>query len=352
MKHLLTVFITFISTFGAKAQNTRLQNSAATVVRTVGGKIIMVSTDIDNKGTWSSAGGATTVLTALPTVINGTIAPLFDTLILRKNASVAVTLNNSIEIGKALVLQSGSVNLNLKNIVMKQNAKLLQETNANRIYGSAGGAISGFENAPSPSLQNVANLGAYISSSANLGTTTVSRSHKAVSGLLGILRTFSITPATNSGLNATLRFSYLDNELNGRNENLLNVWQSSDGVTWTDIGATTRSASNNYVEKTGLSALMMYTLAEPSAMRSRSMQVIPNPARQYTTVRLSSSDKMNSQVTVTVSDISGAIISHKKEYVVKGYGYLQVDLSALPAGSYVITVAGGGARKSETIEKL
>src|SRR5216684_2662093 len=77
-----------------------------------------------------------------------------------------------------------------------------------------------------------------------------------------IQRTFLIQPQNNTALNATLRFYYLDAELNGDNASTLSLWKSSDGITWMQIGADTRNAVSKYVEKAGIADFSYWTLTD------------------------------------------------------------------------------------------
>jgi len=120
-----------------------------------------------------------------------------------------------------------------------------------------------------PNNRNAGNLGAVITSSQNVGNLAVSRSHKpavnpASAGFTGIQRTFNIQPQFNVALNATLRFYYLDAELNGKDESSLVLWKSEDGINWQEVGADSRNSVSNYVEKTGITAFSSWTLTDAS----------------------------------------------------------------------------------------
>ena len=82
-----------------------------------------------------------------------------------------------------------------------------------------------------PSGVNIGGLGAWISSAANLGSTTIDRYHspRTGSGNQGISRYYNIEPTNNSGLNATFRFYYDESDLNGIPEANLRLFKSPDG---------------------------------------------------------------------------------------------------------------------------
>jgi len=78
----------------------------------------------------------------------------------------------------------------------------------------------------------------------------------------GIQRTFFISPSNNSSLNATFRFYYFDSELNGKDKNTLGLWKSTDGNTWSFVGADNHDAINNYVEKNSIADFSYWTLSD------------------------------------------------------------------------------------------
>lgn len=161
----------------------------------------------------------------------------------------------------------GYIDLNSYDLDLGNLGQLVGESATSNIIGPAGGEIIRTATLNAPSAVNPGNLGAQISSSQNLGTVVVRRGHQAqtLSHANSILRYYVISPANNSGLNATLRFHYFDTELNGLTENTLTQWRSVDGVNWTYHGFNTRDVSLNHVEKTGINAFSTWTLSSPSA---------------------------------------------------------------------------------------
>jgi hypothetical protein len=158
------------------------------------------------------------------------------------------------------------INLNGQQLQLAGAATLQGESETAYITGVSGGSISATTlNVNHPNQLNVGQLGAALTSSANLGNLTVSRMGKPAndpghSGIQGINRTYVIQPQNNSGLNATLRFYYLAEELNGKDPSTLVLWKSTDGVSWSFIGADTRNAAQKYVEKTGINDFSLWTL--------------------------------------------------------------------------------------------
>jgi hypothetical protein len=174
--------------------------------------------------------------------------------------SGSVQLSSNITVNGILTVISGDLAMSGKTITLGSSA-LMQETAGNTIKGN--GAVSGTLNLNAPASVNPFGLGATITSAANLGITSIVRGHAVQSGggESSIKRYFDITPSVNTGLNATLQFSYDESELNGKSEGDLSLYRSTDaGVTWQIAGGTV-NASENTVTLSGIDGFSRWTLA-------------------------------------------------------------------------------------------
>ncbi len=196
--------------------------------------------------------------------ISGNSNPLFDIFEIAKTGTAKILLSQNINIGTSVNFTSGLIDLNNNNILLQPTALLNGENENSRITGISAGYIEITSTLNAPSAMNAGNLGAVITSPQNLGTSIIHRSHVPVTtgANSGIQRTFFISPSNNSSLNATFRFYYLDAELNGKNKNTLGLWKSTDGNTWSLVGADNRDATNNYVEKNSIADLSYWTLSD------------------------------------------------------------------------------------------
>ena len=134
----------------------------------------------------------------------------------------------------------------------------------------ANGQLTAARSLNAPSQATPANLGIEISTSADLGDVTVTRGHTvqtAQNGNESIARFYDLSPTqNNSGLSATLTFSYSDAELNGRTESELEFFKSTDGgSTWSEEGFDSRDATANTVTLGGIASLSRWTLGSESA---------------------------------------------------------------------------------------
>jgi hypothetical protein len=177
------------------------------------------------------------------------------------NSSTGVVLGTDITVTNTLTMTDGDVQLSGKTIALGTTGSISGETNNNRIYGTTG-SITATRTLNAPSSVNVAGTGLILTSAANLGSTSIVRKHNQYS-IVGssIFRNYTITPTNNTGLNATLRFSYFTNELGGLTEADLRAEESTNGGTiWTLQGGTVNTASD-YLDKTGINSFALWTLS-------------------------------------------------------------------------------------------
>ncbi len=186
--------------------------------------------------------------------ISGTRQPDFYNLGINK-ASGECQLQTGFTLSNQLTLSSGNIFLNNQQIDLLNSGELVGENAAARIYDLAGntGTIRVVTTLNAPSAVNPGNLGAIISSAQNLGATTVIRGHQQqfIVSANSITRYYDISPANNISLNATLRFHYLEEELNSQPESELAQWHSPNNIIWTKNGGTLNT-SLNYVELTNI----------------------------------------------------------------------------------------------------
>lgn len=196
----------------------------------------------------------------------GTNIPTFDKIVISKSSGAKLALQQNFLVASSLTFVSGYVDLNNSLLQVKPGGALAGESETGRIISSGSGYVYTTVALNAPAAANPGNLGAVISSDTDLGVTTIRRRHIAQAvapGTTGITRYYEIYPTHNTGLNATLRFYYSDEELEGLNENTLTLWRKSGS--WSDEGYTSRSTTGNYVEKQGISSFSTWTLAPSSA---------------------------------------------------------------------------------------
>jgi hypothetical protein len=221
-----------------------------------------------NDGTITvAANGRFTFTGSANSQISGSQQSAFNELEIAKTGSNKLILQRSIDVNGKIVFISGLIDLNNNNINLGNAAFLETENGNSRVISGNGGQLIVTTTLNAPASANPANLGAIITSSQNLGAVTIRRGHQSQANGSGggnsILRYYDILPASNTALNATLRFSYFDAELNSLDENSLVLWKSSNNTNWTVQGFTSRNTTTNYVEKTGIANFSRWTLSSP-----------------------------------------------------------------------------------------
>ncbi len=234
----------------------QLQITSGTVLNMDGAAQLTLSNiDLVNDGTFTKGTSIVSFIGGTNSYISGSGTVQFYEMEINKSGGTSVLLSKAISITDRITFTAGYLDLNNYNADLGTTGTLINEAAAKRIIGSAGGLVEFSTTLSNVSSVNPANLGAIFTSSANLGTVTIKRGHKSQddgsSNGSSILRYYDIVPTTNTGLNATLRFNYFDGELNSLTESDLVLWHKTSAV-WTNEGYTTRDATDNYVEKTGI----------------------------------------------------------------------------------------------------
>lgn len=226
-------------------------------------QLTLHNTSLVNNGTFTTGNSRTSITGNSSSSIGGS-QPLqfFELEVNKTNASIG--LQRSILVTQRILFSSGFLNLDRFDIALGANAHLDGERGTSRITGSSGGQVLFSTVLNAPAGANPGNLGAFITSPENLGTVIIKRGHQSQVNASGsgksILRYYDIVPANNTALDATLRFNYFDEELNGIDENSLVFFKSDDAINWSNQDFTTRNPVDNFVEKTGIRSFSRWTI--------------------------------------------------------------------------------------------
>jgi hypothetical protein len=278
MKKILSVGFGLLVWIVTLAQNPQLKNNNARIVMLPGSWLVLNDMSLVNNGVFNQSTGVVKMTGENNSVISGTALPGFYSLQVAKNAAKEIQLLTNINVSGEVSFISGLLNLNNRNLVLLGTATVKGETELRRIIGPTGGYVETTIALNAPAAVNPGNLGAYIYSTQNLGTTIIRRGHQ--SQLIGggnnnsLHRYYDILPLNNTALNATLRFQYFDAELNGLNENNVMLFKKVNNVSWVNQGYTARSATANYVIKNAIPDFFRWTISTPIAIPGRSSQPV------------------------------------------------------------------------------
>ena len=215
-----------------------------------------VNGDFTNNGTLTNNSGAVIFANALADQnISGSSATTFYTLTLNKASGKKVILSgaNGIGVNNVLTLVLGTLVTNANTVTLSANGTI-SEAAGQTVLGN----LTKTRTFVSPDV--FGGMGVTITSAASLGSTTVTRvTGTAINnnGQTSIKRYFDITPTTNTGLNATLDFTYDNTELNGNTAASLSLFKSpSPYISWTNMGGT---VAGNTISLAGVNDFSRWT---------------------------------------------------------------------------------------------
>ena len=206
--------------------------------------------------------------TANSSITDANDAMFFNNITVNKTGGKQLNLHTTLYVDGQVIFVSGNIELTDKYILLGTTGSLIGETEASHATSLNYGLINATAFLNAPNAVNIANLGAVITSAANLGNVTVTRtfysSDIAAAGGKSINRGYEFNPTNNNNLNATLTIKYFDSELNGIPENSLTHFESTDFITYHNTNYSARDPAANYVTQTGYNKLSKFTLGKPN----------------------------------------------------------------------------------------
>jgi hypothetical protein len=271
MKKIFLLLVAHALAYMVCAQGSLQLTAGANIRSSAGSFLVLDNMNVVNNGSFSQTAGDGFVKAtgSLDASISGSGTTLIDKLLVAKTGSAVFNLQTNISVVSNVNFSGGLLNLNNSVLDLDGTGILTGESELSRAFTNGSGFIqaTGIINTTLP--VNIANLGAVITSPANLGTTMIRRGHAVQTGVFNsnnsIRRYFDIIPTNNLNLKATLRFYYFDAELNSIPEASLYQWKSKDNVNWDFVGADSRDVASNFVERNNISKFNRFTLATATA---------------------------------------------------------------------------------------
>ena len=249
------------------AQGTLHLTPGANIRSLGGGYLVLDDMHIMNDGSFKQAPGEGFVkFTGGATVnLSGNGLTRLDEVLMSKMGMAVLNLQTNITVVSKVNFSGGLLNLNNSILDLESSGIFTSESEISRAFTTGSGYIQVAGDLNSPVSVDLGNLGAMITSTANLGMTTIRRGHAIQTAVYGsnhsIRRYYDIVPTKNQNLKATLRFYYFDAELNSIPETSLHQWKSKDNINWDFVGADARNTADNYVEKISINKFERWTLA-------------------------------------------------------------------------------------------
>lgn len=265
-----------------------LNDGAVTVNGDLSNSINQVGTDII-----TMSGNAPQILSGGGAFIN---------LIVNK-AAESVTATSNISISNSLTMTSGLLKTNT-NIIDMGISGTLSETTTSYVEGKVQAArVVG-----SGGSSNFGGLGLTINASATApGTTTVLRTTGKFALVGGIRRFYEITPTTNTSLNASVVFNYLDAEINGLVEANF-VLLSNVGGSFNDIGGTL-NAGINQMTGASINSFATLTIGDPNSFPVEWLNFSATPNQEGVLLEWSTAFELNNDYFTIERSVDGQIFT-------------------------------------------
>lgn len=251
---------------GLKAQTT-LQISGGHLKATGTTVISLADTNWENAGNFTAANSTVRFTGGSTSSIGGSQTTDFYNVEVDKTAA-HVELAHGISIENELEFTNGYFDLSgFDTTLGMATGTLVNEREDSRVIGATGGELIKQLNLNAPVGTNPGMLGVLITSSANLGLTEIRRGHQSQvlpgSGQ-SIDRYYTLSPANNTGLDASLRLLYFNAELNGLDVATVEPWRGNATNDWSNYPITDRDNNAPWVEVSQVDTLGRWTLGTPS----------------------------------------------------------------------------------------
>jgi hypothetical protein len=196
--------------------------------------------------------------------IGGTQTISFFDLIIDMQHPKMVSLLSPISVGKRIYFENGYLFAGNYDVNLGRTARLQNEFENQRLWTDGTGRVIATSNIDNLNNALPGNMGLSITTDENLGDVVVRRGYLSPVGGLpsSAMRYYEIVPEfkpANPSMKLSLK--YWDNELNGVDENNLQVFHSPDGVIWNNLGFSARSTTNDWVERDDVQLFGRYALA-------------------------------------------------------------------------------------------
>ena len=147
-----------------------------------------------------------------------------------------------------------------------------------------------------------------------------------------------------------------------QNNDYFSIYRSQNTTEWSTVGEiegagnTSTQMTYNWVDDNPMSGNNYYKLVQtdydgtsegfdPIAVRCESSpidgySVYPNPADEVLNIDIELTSHQGNDVEIEIMDINGRVIQSQNAQLDRGYNHLEVDLSEIPSGLYMINFAG------------
>ncbi|RYG29015.1 MAG: hypothetical protein EOO01_38860, partial [Chitinophagaceae bacterium] len=134
--------------------------------------------------------------------IGGSAPMLLNDFHLNKTSSAIVSILQNLSVSNRVIFEGGLLNLGVRNLDLGTTGSLVNESEVSRIYSNESGEVVARRTLNAPQQENPGALGAFITSSEDMGEVIIKRGHLSQTNGNGqgnsILRYYEIVPANNN----------------------------------------------------------------------------------------------------------------------------------------------------------
>jgi hypothetical protein len=339
-------------------------NTGGLLVMNGPARLVMNDIPFTNNGSfWADS--STVLFTGVQPVnycfIQGSAPSSFYNLAIDRSGPLnSIMLFQSIAVSGELGMRNGNMDLRDNSLTLTGNGRIMGEHDGSYITNSSTGLIIVMRKLFAPQAVNPGNIGLELTSSANLGSTMITRRsgpQTLSNGATGISRWFTVSPAHNFELDASIRVFYLDSELASNSESGLNIWTGSDiAASWLMAGKDSSNTTDNWVKLSGIDHFNRITLGgsgavdmrtKPSPLHSNAaglnadeapvkgkVLLYPNPSKDRFTLSLGS-DREKDGV-IGLYDAYRHLLQRRAIHLFAGQNTLAWDLTGYAAGVYYL----------------
>ena len=173
-----------------------------------------------------------------------------------------LTLGANLTVNGNIYLTSGWIDIGSHDLTLGSSATLHEDA-TNVVTTTLSGKLVTTRTISNVTSANIGGLGFIITTAANMGSTVIERHHTLVqTGTHCIKRWYTVTPTNNTGLSATIVFSYNQYELNTIPQSSLYIYKSSNFTTWSQVTPFTRQSSAYTLTATGVGSMSYWTAGD------------------------------------------------------------------------------------------
>ena len=269
-----------------------------------------------------------------------------------------VTLGSNLYVNGELKLTGSELETD-EFMVILNNTATLDESAGKTVLGY----VQANRNVAQSVMESFGGIGLEVTAqSAAPGITEVLRTNNVRPEVFGSRRHFQITPANNTGLNADIKYYYVDSEIAHLNEGNLVLYKSTDdGANWTKEGGVI-NVNDNYVTLSGVNSFSLWTINDKDTpivnidhsdisvpAQFSLMQNYPNPFNPTTTLEFTLSNSGRSTLKI-YNALGQEIKTLFDEEATAGNIYrISFNASGLPSGIYFARLVQGS---NQMIKKM